>query len=52
MYLEVKKDGKTFKLPGVKEYFYSEDLKKISIIFEEVSLTIKNVDEVKVIEEE
>lgn len=52
MYLEVKKDGKIFKLPGVKEYFYNKELKKINIIFEEVSLTIKDVDEVKVIEEE
>jgi hypothetical protein len=52
MYLEVKKDGKKFKLPGVKEYFYNEELKKINIIFEEVSLTIKNVEEVKVFEEE
>lgn len=52
MYIEVKKDGKIFKLPGVKEYFYNEELKKINVIFEEVSLVIKNVDEVKVIEEE
>jgi hypothetical protein len=52
MYLEVKKDGKLFKLPGVKEYFYNEELKKINIIFEEVSLTIKDVDEVIIIEEE
>lgn len=52
MYIEVKKDGKIFKLPGVKEYFYSKELKNINIIFEEVSLTIKNVDEVNIIEEE
>ena len=52
MYIEVKKDGKTFKLPGVKEYFYSKELKKVNVIFEEVSLTIKEVDEVKVFEEE
>ena len=52
MYIEVKKDGKIFKLPGVKEYFYNEELKKINIIFEEVSLVIKNIDEVKIIEEE
>ena len=52
MYLKVKKDGKIFKLPGVKEYFYSKELKKINVIFEEVSLTINNIDEVKVIEEE